>query len=174
MYKFDLKSLDCNDPSFFAQMYAALEFYEFLSVEEVERLKSASQSSSFRADKALIELGLLNEDELLRFWHLFLSLPTFVEEDLPEAPILPDLIPINYLLGSKVLPIRFEEQSLWLATNDPIDTKIRSSLEYLLDVNVKLVLASENQIQLGLQSLYFLKGRDRYGRIRRWRTAWGR
>ncbi len=152
------ETFNFDDDVFFSQMYFALEDYGFLSSDEVERLRSASTSSSVRADAALIELGLLSEEELLSFWSEFLSLPVFHEDELPATAVLHEDVPSSFLATNKILPIKLEEATLWIATNDPLNVKAQQALRYLLDVDVKLSLATTSQVQLGLQSLYFSQG----------------
>ncbi|MBN1515940.1 hypothetical protein JXA32_05180 [Candidatus Sumerlaeota bacterium] len=77
--------------------------------------------------------------------------------DLRQAQISPAtlaLVPPSVVKEFKVLPVREEGDTIYIALSDPLDVQLQDDLEMILQRRVTAVLASDADIELAIQRYY--------------------
>lgn len=125
-----------------------------LDENSFRRAKHAAAATHERFDQVLTKLGLLQDSKLLDALARFHHMNGFCASDTPSAPILPDLIPVDFIQNRLILPIASDESSLTVAVVDPFDFEAGQSLEYLTGLVVVRCLISLADFQNAVQNLY--------------------
>ncbi len=120
--------------------------FDYLTSSEVERAQRVTLETSAPVDVVLTELGLISDEELAGFWANWLNIPKLDEQDVPEQIPFEDVLSRKFLTANSVVPISFEDNILSVAMSRPLDTNTIRSIEYLIDVPVKVFSAEKSQI----------------------------
>ncbi|MCA8999372.1 MAG: type II/IV secretion system protein [Planctomycetaceae bacterium] len=112
-----------------------------------EQLEIARQAEPHkRIDQALVQMGILREEDSLRLLSNELGLP-FV--DLKEFEVPPDLVnlfPTSAVFRHQALPIKRENGHVQVAISDPFDLEAIDELSTLGKVHIEPVLACHDEI----------------------------
>jgi type II secretory ATPase GspE/PulE/Tfp pilus assembly ATPase PilB-like protein len=92
-----------------------------ISDATLERARRAAHSTGERADRALNQLGLLSDDAMMEAWSEITGLSIISSHDVPERPVLPDLLATAFLRSARCLPITADAKRITLAISDPLD-----------------------------------------------------
>lgn len=102
----------------------------------------------------LIERGIIHEVDLLRILADIYQLPIIDLDHIVTDQKLLSSFTLEVLQKNKVFPIEVKDQSLFVATNDPLDVAALQEIRYVSGYPVKPVLASLDQIMLRLNQSY--------------------
>ena len=149
-----MQQVSPNQETFIDSMSTALLEMKMLDKAAVDRARRAYGETKAGFDTVLTELGLLSDEELASFWSKWLQIPLLSDMELPETPILEDLLDQKFLAANSVVPVCLENDELWVAMSDPLDRSAISAIEYLLDAEIRTVAATRKQIAALLKQLY--------------------
>jgi len=90
----------------------------------------------------LIEKEFVKEQDFLKVLAAFYQLPLVDLEKTVIDPKLLDIIPLELLHKHHVIPLEIKDQSIIIATNDPLDVLALQEIHYVSGYQVKPVLAS--------------------------------
>ncbi len=121
----------------------------------IERGRRVAAETGQRLDNVLIQLGLLTERGLAAAYAALLDLPIAPPSRYPtEAPLLSDCLPLRFLRQARALPVAVEDDSLVLATVDPLDEFTPAAVAAASGRRVNLEVAVPIELEAALDRLY--------------------
>ncbi|MEM7677283.1 MAG: GspE/PulE family protein [Myxococcota bacterium] len=112
-----------------------------------ERACQAAAAGATRLDRALLELGLVNDGQLAGFFSTWLDIPQASQTDFETLPV-PELAEQSaFLRRSMIAPVRLVAGRLLLAMADPLNLPLLEALAFRLDLPVDLAVATKPVIQ---------------------------
>jgi general secretion pathway protein E len=88
---------------------------------DLVRAQSAAEAADKRLDEALLDLGLMSEAALRTLLAGAFRIGDVADSDLPQEPVLPDMLRPDYLATAGLLPLSASAETLTLAMLDPLD-----------------------------------------------------
>ncbi len=126
-----------------------------LPPERLELARQRQQALGGTLDTALLELGLIREEEAAELLALASDLP-FATPDVwaaagPElAPVLPQDLAEKHGLA----PLRIERRQLTLVVQSPVDLRVLDEIGFLLSRSLRPLVATELRVRLLQQTVY--------------------
>ncbi len=123
--------------------------------DDLNKFLKLSKERNERLDKVLLKEGHITEETLLQFLSKILSIPftAKLSIDKIEESVLKS-IPLKILKNYKLLPVEKNQDTLTLATSDPLNLPSTGELASITGYKIKLVLACEKEIFGNLDKLY--------------------
>lgn len=116
-------------------------------------LKEQSQTNDFICT-TLIKLGFASEEQVFNVLSRHLDIPYIKLTDKEiDAPVIQKL-PAKFASHYKIIPLKFENNTLTIAMTDPLNIRVLDDLRLLLEVEVKGVLSSEVEILNAIRKYY--------------------
>ncbi|NQV23689.1 MAG: Flp pilus assembly complex ATPase component TadA [Rhodopirellula sp.] len=110
-----------------------------LTTDQRDQVKQ--QSNGHRFDKAVIEMGLLTEEQTLQAFAEELGMKYVELKDFTIDPELLNLFPTSTIYRHSLLPLRRENGLVEVATSDPFDLEALDELSSLSNLRLEPVLA---------------------------------
>ncbi len=104
------------------------------------------QMNGHRFDKAVIEMGLLTEEQTLRAFAEELGMKYVDLKDFEIDPELLNLFPTSTIYRHSLLPLRRENGRIEVATSDPFDLEALDELSSLSNLRLEPVLARHEDV----------------------------
>ena len=104
------------------------------------------QANGHRFDKAVIEMGLLTEEQTLRAFAEELGMQYVELKDFTIDPELLNLFPTSTIYRHSLLPLRRENGRVEVATSDPFDLEALDELSSLSNLRLEPVLARHDDV----------------------------
>ncbi len=104
------------------------------------------QMNGHRFDKAVIEMGLLTEEQTLRTFADELGMQYVELKDFEIDPELLNLFPTSTIYRHSLLPLRRENGLVEVATSDPFDLEALDELSSLSNLRLEPVLARHDDV----------------------------
>ncbi len=120
---------------------------------DVDKALQLRSQPGQRLWKVLIDLGLISEEDVRLVFSELLDLPIWERKRQDSYPILEEF-PSNFLLANKVLPLKQENDTLYIAIADPLDTSLLETMRYSAGKGLKVYVGCEKDIFQALQDLY--------------------
>jgi len=122
--------------------------------EAIREALARAENTHENLGEALVALGAVSKEELLRALATQQGLPFFSREELPSPlPILKNLSP-KYLRQYRICPVAVEGATLTLATADPGNPLFLDDLRQILGLQVRLAVATEEAILEAIERTY--------------------
>ena len=130
---------------------SAEAFGRFLSEEGIvgelvlERAIRAARASGERLDRVLTKLGLVSEVDLTAAWSRHLSMPLITPADLPDTPVLSDVVTPEFIRRNRMMPLAVTETTVKVGLIDPLHVEPARALAFLtrLQVEPRLFLPAD-------------------------------
>jgi len=125
-----------------------------VSARQIERARAEQERAGGRLEAALVRLGLVSEEQLLRFLAERLGME-YVDhvERLANAEVAA-MVPSEFVLRHQVLPLCEREGELLAAVSNPFDLVPLEHLQVMTGLPVRPVLAPARQIEEVIEQLY--------------------
>jgi general secretion pathway protein E len=126
-----------------------------LTPEQLARAEEVSKQKGLRLDEALLQQHILNEDELRQIQAHHLGLLYWKE--IPESAFdttLMTQIPLAFARQHKLIPVRYEDGVVLVATSNPMDLQPLDDVSTILHAAVEPVISTEGEILSALNRLY--------------------
>ncbi len=125
---------------------------------QLAEAQSKSKREGCRIDRALISLGIIDEEEILRIAsdQLFIPFTDLANVRIPREAI--DAMPSRMVHQKHLLPLARFNGTLKVATSDPFDLYAFDELRLLTGLEIQPVLALEDQINIAIKTYYGLGG----------------
>jgi general secretion pathway protein E len=120
----------------------------------LDRAKRATRTTGERLDRVLTKLGLMSEADLAAALSRHYEIPLAAAADVPEAPILPDVIGPGFVRRSRVVPLNLAGDVLVVGLTDPLNDEPLRALGYLTNMTVDARLFAPADFDLAYQKLY--------------------
>ena len=129
-----------------------------ITPEHLAEAKDLRKAEGLRLDRALVRLGHLTEESLLREMGEQLSIPLV---DLSAAEVDLEalrLLPAKLVYRKNLVPLSRNNGTLTVATSDPFDLYAFDELRLLTDLEIQPVLAPEEEIRKLIKAHYGVGG----------------
>jgi general secretion pathway protein E len=121
----------------------------------LERGRRVAAESGQRLDAVLIQLGLVTERGLAEAYAFLLDRPIATPERYPAAtPLLPEVLAPRFLRQARALPVAIHDDTLVLATADPLDDFTPDAVAAATGLRVDLEVAVPIELEAALDRLY--------------------
>ncbi len=125
-----------------------------ITPESLERALTRIAGTGERLGEALVALGAIGTDDVLRALAAQHGLAYLARDELPTSlPILKNLSP-QYLRQYRVCPVSIEGNTLTVATSDPTNLLLFDDLRLSLSMQVKAVVGPEDAILEAIERTY--------------------
>ncbi|OIO32981.1 MAG: hypothetical protein AUJ70_04205 [Candidatus Omnitrophica bacterium CG1_02_40_15] len=105
---------------------------------------------------SLIKLGFIKENDLYSALSKQLNIPYIKLKELQIDAKIFEKLPAKFTCHYKVMPVKLEEDTLTIATRDPLDVRTLDDIRLFSGFNVILVLAAESDISEAIRKYYGL------------------
>src|SRR5262249_41027220 len=120
----------------------------------VQRALARAHTSGELIGEALVALGAVTEDDVLRALALQQDLPYLWREEFPSSvPVLKN-VSAKYLRQARVCPISLDGKVLTVASADPLNTIVSDELRQATGLNVKIVISHAVAIAEAIDRTY--------------------
>ena len=125
-----------------------------VSEEDVAQALIVQEETGKRLGETLVEMGVLNERELILVLADLLHMPVVdLRHDNPEPEALA-LIPEQVVREHMAMPIRLDDDGLQVAVSDQPSVAVRALFRRRRDHPIRFVLSPESDIQWAIDSSY--------------------
>ncbi|WP_185960993.1 GspE/PulE family protein [Aliiroseovarius halocynthiae] len=124
------------------------------------RALEACEEAGTTIERTLLEIGLASEDTVFRALADYLSLPFTEAADLDPAFAQTLDLPIDFLERVAVLPVKYQDDHIVIATADPRATDVFQSISYHLKSDIAPVIASPSTIKGALAQIATVDDND--------------
>jgi type IV pilus assembly protein PilB len=125
-----------------------------ITPEQLRRALSEQRGTSDKLGTILVRLGFLSEDKLVAFLSRQYSVPSIVLSQLEIDPEVLRLIPAQLAQKHDVLPVQREGNTLTLAMADPTNVLALDDVEFMTNLQVQPVVASEGAVRRAIDTFY--------------------
>lgn len=129
-----------------------------LSPEQIGEAITLQRDDGLRLDRALIQLGLMTEQQLLEIMSEQLHLPLVNLEEIEISPETLKELPPKIVYRKRLVPISRTNGTLQVATSDAFDLYAFDDIRLLTGLNIQPVLAPKEAIEKIIKSHYGLGG----------------
>ena len=137
-----------------AKLYDDLAQTGLLSVPELDAIARVIRQPDEPVMSALSKAGIASEEKLLQALAQALQLPfTRLSEQEIDSAVRPK-VPTKAVFQHNIMPVRMEDGSLLVATNDPFNLAMIESLRMVTQLRVRPALSPMADIQKALKRYY--------------------
>ncbi|OGF49635.1 MAG: hypothetical protein A2231_06070 [Candidatus Firestonebacteria bacterium RIFOXYA2_FULL_40_8] len=129
---------------------------KLITPAQLEKAIAEQKASNKRLGHALIDLGYITEDDLLKILGKQLDTPYINLNDVIIDPEIIKLIPEDICRRYKILPYSQEDNSVYVAMIDPLDFRVINDIKFLIHKEIKPMLASEKALAKSISRYYGL------------------
>lgn len=119
--------------------------------------ETQKQVSGSKLGSILVKLRYIDEEKLASFLGQQLNLPVLSLKELVCSPKVSALIDLEVMEKKMVLPIRRTEDTLLIATDDPLDYNAFDEIRFLTGLRTEVAVASRTSILKAID--YYFHGR---------------
>ncbi|MEM9099455.1 MAG: GspE/PulE family protein [Pseudomonadota bacterium] len=132
-------------------------------IDEVayRRAMKAADEGNTQFDRALLELGLLDEESLLGFLSRWLDIPLAGSDSFRHAAIAELKGDAAFLHRMNVVPLCVDQGTLVIATTNPFDAQLAQTISFQIDMPVSMALAARETIREVLDRDYPNRASDK-------------
>jgi type IV pilus assembly protein PilB len=120
--------------------------------------ETQKQVSGAKLGSILVKLRYIDEEKLASFLGQQLNLPVMALKDLVCSPQVSALVDLEVMEKKMVLPIRRTEDTLLIATDDPLDYNAFDEIRFLTGLRTETAVASRSSILKAID--YYFHGRS--------------
>ncbi|MGR3179112.1 MAG: GspE/PulE family protein [Candidatus Anammoxibacter sp.] len=120
---------------------------------DIDRALEVQRQSGQKTGRILIDLGIIPEEDLRLALSKIFNMPVWEKQEGATYPVV-DFLPINFMLTNKVLPIRFDDDSIDYAIVDPQDQCLLECLQSSSDRAANMFVGCEKEIVFALEEIY--------------------
>ena len=131
-----------------------------ITPEQLEQAQKLQRESGGRLGSALVKLGFLKETEVTTFVSRQYGIPAVNLAYCEIDPAVVKLIPYEAAKRYQILPLSRTGSSLTIALVDPTNVFALDDIKFMTGYNVEPVVASESEIQEGIERAYSTKQED--------------
>ncbi len=129
-----------------------------LTSKQNEEAQALQKAEGLRLDRALIQLGMLSEKQLLEVMSEHLHLPMINLEEVQFEPDLLRSLPPRIVYRKRLVPVKRFNGTLQVATSDAFDLYSFDEIKLMTGLNIQPVLAPKDDIEKVIKTHYGLGG----------------
>jgi general secretion pathway protein E len=121
---------------------------QYCSKLELEKVHAVQKEYQGHIGVILLNWGIITQEQLLEVYSDYFSIPLFNQDNYGEIQKIETSIPYEFWLKYNLFPIKKEAKEIYLITDNPYNLKVFSFIEQELDLEVNLVLANTQELDL--------------------------
>ncbi len=125
-----------------------------LTTEQLMNALDKQKIENKKLGKILLELGLIEERDLFEVLQMQFSIPYFDLNINTIDPKVPKLISKKLAEHHRIIPVKFENNIIYLAMSDPLDVIAIDDVKMATGLGVKSYISSDNDIQNAINRYY--------------------
>jgi type IV pilus assembly protein PilB len=125
-----------------------------ITQEQLDKAVTKSNITKQSLDKVLIELGYISEAALASALARFLDIPYVKLSDLQIDPKVVHLLPTSLVRRHRLIPVRLEGNTLFLAMSDPFDLDALEEVRLVSKYKIKEMVAAEKEIIQAIEQYF--------------------
>lgn len=127
---------------------------KYITQEQLDEGLIYHQRKNIRLGKALIELGYISDDDLVRVIADQLDIVKVDFDTFNPTPELLASIPKEYIKSNTIFPYEKHPGSMTICVVDPLERNIKDRLEKWFKCEVHLAIATEEAIKKAIDTYY--------------------
>ncbi len=129
-----------------------------LAPQQLEEALALHRAEGLRLDRAIVQLGLLTERQVLEVMSEQLHIPLINLDDIAIDPETLRALPARIVYRKRLVPISRSNGSLNVATCDAFDLYAFDDIRLMTGLNIQPVLATRDEIEKVIKTHYGLGG----------------
>jgi type II secretion system protein E len=129
-----------------------------LTTQQNDEALALQKAEGLRLDRALIQLGLLSETQLLEVMAEHLHLPIVKLDEVQFDPELLRSLPARVVYRKRLVPVKRFNSTLQVATSDAFDLYSLDEIKLMTGLNIQPALAPREEIEKVIKTHYGLGG----------------
>ena len=125
-----------------------------INQEQLDKGLILHEEKGIRLGRALIELGYIDENDLINVIADQLSIKHINLSDISVTQEILDCISVDIAKKYDAFPIAYEHDILTICVSDPLNTELIHELQKNIVKNIKLAIASKNAIHNAIKKHY--------------------
>ena len=125
-----------------------------INQEQLDKGLILHEEKGIRLGRALIELGYIDENDLINVIADQLSIKHINLSDISVTQGILDCISVDIAKKYNAFPIAYENDILTTCVSDPLNTELIHELQKNIGKNIKLSIASKNAIHDAIKKNY--------------------
>jgi general secretion pathway protein E len=121
--------------------------------DDVEKIIQLQEKTHEKADRILLNLGIISEEDLRDALGNLFNLKTWQRKKEEELPVV-DCLPQNFLHSNRILPLKQHNGNLDIAVTDPSDESLLEVIESTTNKRVNIFIGCEKDIIASLNETY--------------------
>ncbi len=126
----------------------------FVTEESLRKAIAIQQKTGERLGKILVEHGFVTEDDLLEALSIQLNIPSAKIDSYDIDPSVVEIVPKKIAAKHHIIPLFRVENTLTVATADPLDVYILDFLRHKTGFQIQTVLAKASDITRAIEKYY--------------------
>jgi len=127
---------------------------KIISEDQLQRALAEQKLKGVSLNAALIELGVLREDDILDFLHKKYGFVSITIGDQEVDPKLVELVGEECMQRHQLIPVKKTGSTLYLAMSDPLDAGVIADIEHTTSCHVQAMVASESSIKKVVEAYF--------------------
>jgi len=127
---------------------------KFITQEQLDEGLIYHQRKNMRLGKALIELGYITEDDLVRVIADQLGIEHVNFDTLEVTDELLNAIPKEYIKSNTIFPVAKTDSSVTICVADPLLKQLKQQFEKWFNREVNLAIATEESIKKAIDKYF--------------------
>jgi len=125
-----------------------------ISQDQWKEAESIARSKGGKAEKILVELGYITEDVMREYQTAALGYEMIDLTTIEGNSEVVSQVPESVARENIVFPVEMRGESLVVAMNDPMNLEVLDKLRFILNRDIKVVVASTDSIQAAINMHY--------------------
>jgi general secretion pathway protein E len=125
-----------------------------VSADDLRKVRRFSHEKGERIDRMLVDLGFLSEDDLLPILSRYYDVELVRGNELPQEPPAVEELTVDFMRSARILPLRRNDSTLFLAMADPGDRSVIEAVEQVTSLEVAPVLVRPRELSERFEAIY--------------------
>ena len=121
--------------------------------DDVEKIIQLQEKTHEKADRILLNLGIISEEDLRDALGNLFNLKTWQKKKEEKLPVI-DCLPQSFLHSNRILPIKQYDSYLDIALTDPSDESLLEVIESTTNKRVNIFIGCEKDIIASINETY--------------------
>ena len=130
-----------------------------ITKDDVEKITQLQEKTLETADRILLNLGIISEEDLRDALGQLFNLKTWQRKKEEKLPVI-DCLPQGFLQSNRIIPIKQYDSYLDIAPTDPSDESLLEVIESTTNKQVNIFIGCEKDIITSIDETYHNRRKD--------------
>ena len=130
-----------------------------ITKDDVEKITQLQEKTLETADRILLNLGIISEEDLRDALGQLFNLKTWQKKKEEKLPVI-DCLPQGFLQSNRIIPIKQYDSYLDIALTDPSDESLLEVIESTTNKRVNIFIGCEKDIIASIDETYRNRRKD--------------